>query len=74
MLRRGRYLKERCKETLYRCVAATPGSAAQIERDQGCALDYMSRKRATLNTTWMEMFSVVDARVRSERRRSERRR
>lgn len=63
----GTYLKTRCKETLpdlltlYRAMAAIPGSAAQIERDQGRCLDYMTRKRASMDPKWMEICSIIDS-------------
>lgn len=67
MLGTGKYLKERCKETLpilltvYRIVAAISGAAAQVERDQGRCLDYVTRKRAKMHCKWMEMCSIIDS-------------
>lgn len=67
MLGTGAFLKERCADTLpellvlYRVFGAIPGSAAQVERDQGRARDYYTRKRCSLDAKWVEICSIIDA-------------
>lgn len=68
----GAYLLGRCKEqlpdliTVYRFLASIPGSAAQIERDQGRCLDYATRKRSCIGAAMLEMCGIVDAHRRDE--------
>lgn len=46
---------------VYLCLGALPSSAAAIERDQGRAGDFVTRKRSTVDTKWVEDYKMLDS-------------